>query len=192
MVLKNRRVAPDAESSFGAQFSTPSDEGSGWWRSVLMSIIGALIVAVVLWSSIAGWHEARQGSDFAYNAEKYAKINKLRNDARRTCDPFYLQLSLSDPQAASLISDFIHQNLSPQEHRELCLFIADPPSPSPPPMVIFSESAEPEVQEDESMELTQGVCAHFGEFPFEKICDEEYESYIIEAICSCAPEPIIV
>lgn len=180
------------------QYYEVNSSGSNWEYYLMLLIV--LLAAGALLFSIMGWHESRQGSDFAYNAE--AGVFRLESDldylkqrelARRTCLPLYGLLAISDVPASIIISDWINTNLSPGEHRELCLFIADaamPPAPSPPPaptpspMVILAQE-----EEENGMSLSEQFCAYFEGFPFERVCIQEPEPYLVQAICSCAPEP---
>lgn len=178
----------------GEEYYEIQSSGSNWEYYLMIFIL--ILAGGALLFSIMGWHESRNASDFAYNAEAYAKYHKLRDNARRTCLPLYAVLAVSDIPASIIISDWINQNLSPADHRALCLFIADPPAPSPPPVMIAandqplaSDESHQEHPPHMSISLPEELCAYFEGFPFEKICVEEHEPYIIRAICSCAPEP---
>lgn len=189
MAVRRRAKTP----SLGAEandyyYESDGDSGSNWEFYLMVLIM--LLAGGALLFSIMGWHESKQASDFAYNAEAYAKHHKLRDDARRTCDPLFSAIAEADITAAVLISDFINQNLSPEDHRALCLSLVSP-SP-PPPLVIFSDQ-EPadDLAADEApvdhTSLSEEFCAKLAGFPFDDVCAEQHELLLNRAICSCAP-----
>jgi hypothetical protein len=199
--VRRRTKTPSFGEEAGYEYVT--DNAMSRYEYYFMLII-VVLAAVALLFSIMGWHEARQGSDFAYNGEAGIFRLEARELARQTCAPFYIAIGLTNPQASSLISYFINTNLSPEDHLALCLFLADPPppptpaptpspspSPSPSPMISQDQIEIEEIVEEE-MQLPEELCAYFAGFNFKSICDRDFEGYIIDAICSCAPEPEMV
>lgn len=194
----NRRAAPVGASirdayGYDCEEAKQCEDGSQGSYSMWCCYFLLALVIVGLVFSVMGWHEAKQGSDFAYNAESYAKHHSLRDDARHTCYPLYHEAAGSDPDAAVLILDYLNYELSAADHRQVCLDIANPPppptpapTPAPTPPVM---TADDEHSRRPRVRLSDRLCALFEDFPFEEVCGEWHGPSLIQAICSCEPEP---
>lgn len=188
-----QNIGQDYYDEEGNTYSSPASGGYSWYQYLEMALLLTLVGFAI--------YTCTQTTDaryFAYNAE--AGVYRLETDldylkarglARRVCFPFFGALAVSDIQASVIISNFINTEVTPEDHLGLCLFIADPPAPPPPPMVVVANDEQVAGDEAPSMTsiLPEEICSVFESFPFEKICVEESEPYIIQAICSCMPEP---